>query len=87
MMKKYLLLSFLVVTMIGGWAQVAEDGKSCPGIPSVTDHEGNLYHTVQIGNQCWTRENMRATTSPTTGTYLVNTDTKIFSFSGKIARW
>lgn len=87
MMKKYLLLSLLFVAMMGGWAQEAEEVKSCPGIPSVTDHEGNVYHTVQIGNQCWTRENMRATTSPTTGTYLVNTDTKIFSFSGKIARW
>ncbi len=36
----------------------------CPGQPTVTDHEGNLYNTVKIGNQCWTRENMRCTTSP-----------------------
>ena len=36
-----------------------------PIIASVDDHEGNNYSVVQIGNQCWMRENMRATTSPT----------------------
>lgn len=36
----------------------------CPGTPTVTDHEGNVYNTVQIGYQCWTRENMRCTTFP-----------------------
>ena len=38
--------------------------QSCPGTPTVRDHEGNVYNTVKIGNQCWTRENMRARTSP-----------------------
>lgn len=30
----------------------------------VTDHENNNYAVVQIGDQCWLRENMRVTTSP-----------------------
>jgi uncharacterized protein (TIGR02145 family) len=30
---------------------------SCPGIPTVT-YEGKTYHTVQIGTQCWIKENM-----------------------------
>ncbi|MFM8513541.1 MAG: FISUMP domain-containing protein, partial [Bacteroidota bacterium] len=30
-----------------------------PGTPSVTDIDGNLYHTVQIGNQCWTQSNLK----------------------------
>ena len=31
------------------------------GTSSVFDYDSNLYHTVQIGNQCWMRENMRTT--------------------------
>lgn len=29
------------------------------GIYKVSDFDGNEYHTIQLGNQCWTRENMR----------------------------
>lgn len=35
--------------------------QTCQGTPSVTDYDGNTYNTVQIGNQCWMRENMRTT--------------------------
>lgn len=31
------------------------------GTSTVTDVDNNTYHTVQIGNQCWLKENMRAT--------------------------
>jgi uncharacterized protein (TIGR02145 family) len=34
-------------------------GVRCPGTPSVTDIDGNLYHTVQIGTQCWTQSNLK----------------------------
>jgi uncharacterized protein (TIGR02145 family) len=34
-------------------------GTRCPGTPSVTDIDGNLYHTVQIGTQCWTQGNLK----------------------------
>jgi uncharacterized protein (TIGR02145 family) len=34
-------------------------GIRCPGTPSVTDIDGNLYHTVQIGNQCWIQSNLK----------------------------
>lgn len=33
----------------------------CQNITTVTDFDGNVYHTVAIGNQCWLRENMRTT--------------------------
>ena len=59
------------------------DSQPCPGVATVTDHEGNVYNTVQIGEQCWTKENMRCTTSPTTGTnFLVSSG---YSYSGKMA--
>jgi uncharacterized protein (TIGR02145 family) len=34
-------------------------GLRCPGTPTVTDIDGNAYHTVQIGNQCWTQSNLK----------------------------
>ena len=34
-------------------------GVRCPGTPSVTDIDGNVYNTVQIGNQCWTQSNLK----------------------------
>ena len=67
------------------------DAQPCPGTPTVTDHEGNVYNTVQIGDLCWTKENMRCTTSPkgylnlggtastsATSPYVVSTDTAYY---------
>ena len=34
-------------------------GLRCPGNPTVTDIDGNLYYTVQIGMQCWTQSNLK----------------------------
>jgi len=31
------------------------------GITSVTDIDGNIYPVVEIGNQCWTKENLKTT--------------------------
>ena len=35
--------------------------QPCPGAATVTDYDGNVYNTVQIGSQCWIRENLRST--------------------------
>ncbi|MBQ3751093.1 MAG: hypothetical protein II865_07320 [Bacteroidales bacterium] len=63
------------------------DSKSCPAAPTVTDHEGNVYATVQIGDQCWMRDNLRTTTSPSTGTYLIPAVGTTYTYTGKQARW
>ena len=61
-------------------------------IDSVRDHEGNWYKVVQMGNRCWLRQNMRATTSPSTGSYFVNPlhytgSTVISNHRSKVAHW
>jgi len=49
-----------------------ESGVSASNrIDSVKDHQGNWYKVVQIGTQCWLKENMRCTTSPSTDNTIV----------------
>ncbi|MBP6978229.1 MAG: FISUMP domain-containing protein [Bacteroidales bacterium] len=56
-------LSWTITTVCGSSADtvvisfMAAMGQPCPGMPTV-EYEGQIYNTVQIGNQCWLRENL-----------------------------
>jgi uncharacterized protein (TIGR02145 family) len=54
-----------------GDSLVIRVSRPCPDIPDVNDFDGNLYTTVQIGSQCWMRENMK-TRHYSNGDPLVN---------------
>ena len=49
-----------VVKNAGGQPIVLPN-KPCPGMPTMMDYDSNIYHTVQIGWQCWMQENLRTT--------------------------
>ena len=50
-----------VGTAYGNEVSFATTGPFACGIGVISDYDGNLYNTVQIGDQCWTRENLRTT--------------------------
>ena len=35
------------------------DGQPCPSTPTLTDIDGNVYNSLQMGGQCWMKENLR----------------------------
>ncbi|MCD4789737.1 MAG: hypothetical protein K8R37_07020, partial [Bacteroidales bacterium] len=56
-----------------------EDWDPCPGMSTVTDIDGNIYNTVQIGSQCWMKKKLKTTTYQN-GTAIPNvTDTSAWS--------
>ena len=40
----------------------ANDGAPCTGAATVTDADGITYNTIQLGSQCWMKQNLRTTT-------------------------
>ncbi|MFY8011206.1 MAG: FISUMP domain-containing protein [Saprospiraceae bacterium] len=40
---------------------VVSPASGCGSITSVSDYDGNIYETVSIGTQCWTKTNLKVT--------------------------
>jgi uncharacterized protein (TIGR02145 family) len=55
-MKHIYLFIFLLLFCSLGYSQ-----KPCPGVPTVK-YAGKTYHTLQIGSQCWLKENLNVGT-------------------------
>jgi hypothetical protein len=52
------IYSFIFVLL---FCSVSHSQNPCPGIATV-DYGGQIYHTVQIGSQCWLKENLNVGT-------------------------
>lgn len=71
-------------------------GISCPGTPTVT-YEGKSYNTVQIGEQCWLKENLdvgtmilgnqNQTNNSTIEKYCYNNDPNNCTVYGGLYQW
>lgn len=55
--RKYMIFSFILSLIFSPYG--CEKDKDI--ISSVTDYDGNVYNTVQIGNQIWMAENLNTT--------------------------
>jgi len=71
-------------------------GIPCPGMPTV-EYRGKTYNTVQIGNQCWLRENLdvgtmidslrNQTDNDTIEKYCYRNDTSNCNTYGGLYQW
>jgi uncharacterized protein (TIGR02145 family) len=76
-MKRIVNIIIVCLSVISLMAQTIENSES----EIVKDIDGNIYHTVKIGNQVWLKENLR-TTSYTNGDKIETTTPHNLNISG-----
>jgi len=60
---------------ISFFTETPDLSEPCPGMPTITDLDGNVYKTVLIDDQCWMKENLRTTRyADNTPIPLINSD-------------
>jgi uncharacterized protein (TIGR02145 family) len=75
---------------------LTDGGTPCPGTPTVS-HQGRIYHTVQVGSQCWLKENLdigtmiqgdaNQTDNEVIEKYCYNNDTANCAAYGGLYQW
>jgi uncharacterized protein (TIGR02145 family) len=69
---------------------IIESMNPCPGVPTVTDYDGNVYNTILIGDQCWMKENLN-TIRDADGNdiirYCYNNDPSYCEYYGGLYSW
>ena len=55
------LMEYMAMHLVQPQTDSTIVAQACPGLATVIDYDLNIYNTVQIGNQCWMRENLRTT--------------------------
>jgi uncharacterized protein (TIGR02145 family) len=60
-MAIFMLLGLVMILFIGGVCNKEEDdpnGEVTDGCPEAFNYEGQTYHGIMIGEQCWMKENL-----------------------------
>ncbi len=77
-----------ILTVTDSKGQVLTDSISL--IDYVTDIDGNIYSTVQIGDQIWLKENLRVTLAPDSSeitSYVYNDEIENEKIYGRLYTW
>lgn len=94
-MKKsyFIILSFLIIALFMGinGTIITQTSNRILTDTTVTDYDGNIYHTVTIGTQVWLRENLKSLHysdgTAITGVMSYNNSDSLANIYGRLYTW